>query len=153
MRLLAAPLALLAVACAAHRIPGTDIEDTPDTRAIVAAIDAYRAAAERRDAPAVLALVSQKYFDDAGTADPSDDIDYGQLAQKLAADYARITALRLDIGVRRIDVKDERAFAYVFYEEHFRIQTKTGEVAKSASDQQRMQLVREDGRWKFVSGL
>lgn len=153
MRLLVASLALLALACPAHRIPGTDIEDTPDTRAIVGAIDAYRAAAERRDAPAVLALVSEKYFDDAGTADPSDDIDYGQLAQKLAADYAKITALRLDIGVRRIDVKDDRAFAYVFYEEHFRIQTKTGEVSKTASDQQRMQLVREGGRWKFVSGL
>ncbi len=153
MRSLAATLAVLALACGAHRIPGTTIEDTPDTRAIVATIDAYRQAAERRDAPAVLALVSTKYFDDAGTPDPADDIDYPQLVKRLTADYAKITSLRLDIGVRRVEVKDDHAAAYVFYDEHFRIQTRTAEVAKSASDTQRMQLVREDGQWKFVSGL
>jgi ketosteroid isomerase-like protein len=153
MRLLASALAVLALACAAHRIPGTDIPDTPDTRAVVAAINGYRQAAERRDASAVLALVSPKYFDDAGTADPGDDIDYQQLTKRLAADYQKITALRLDIGIRRIDVQGDRAAAYVFYDEHFRIQTKTGEVGKAASDSQRMQFVREDGQWKFVSGL
>ena len=153
MRLLASALAVLALACATHQIPGTTIQDTPDTRAIVATIDAYRKAAERRDATAVIALVSPKYFDDAGTPDPADDVDYQQLAKRITADYQQITALRLDIGVRRIDVRGDRAAAYVFYDEHYRIQTKNGEVAKSVSDNHRMLLVREDGQWKFASGL
>jgi len=154
MRSLAVTLAVFALACATtHHIPGTNIDDTPDTRAVVAAIDLYRQAAERRDAPAVLALVSTKYFDDAGTPDPADDIDYPQLVKRLTADYAKITSLKLDIGVRGVEIKGDRAAAYVFYDEHFRIQTKTTEVAKSATDIQRMQLVREDGHWKFVSGL
>jgi ketosteroid isomerase-like protein len=153
MRLLVSALTVLALACGARRIPGSTIEDTPDTRAIVAVINSYRQAAERRDPQAVLALVSPKYFDDAGTPDPSDDIDYQQLVNRLTADYQKSTALRLDIGVRRVEVRGDRAAAYVFYDEHFRIQTKATEVSKSASDSQRMQLVREDGQWKFVSGL
>jgi len=40
---------LTVLACAPRRIPGTEIRDTPDTRAVVSAIDAYRQAAEKRD--------------------------------------------------------------------------------------------------------
>ena len=144
---------LLALACSARRIPGTDIKDTADTRSIVAVIDQYRAAAERRDAAAVMALVSRKYFDDAGTPDPADDVDYDQLAKRLGNDYGKIAALKLDIGIKGVDVDDDRASAYIYYDEHYRIATKSGEVARQASDAHRMQFVREDGAWKFVSGL
>src|SRR5690349_21410029 len=114
-----AALLLLAAACATRRIPGTEINDNADTRAIVALIDQYRIAAERRDAGGVLALVSKKYFDDAGTADPSDDVDYGQLRQRITADYAKLTALRLDIALKGIDVENDQAAAFVFYDEHY----------------------------------
>ena len=157
MRLARSVLALAALAlstgCGAPRIPGTDIQDTADTRAVVAVIDAYRAAAERRDAPAIIALVSTKYFDDAGTPDPADDVDYEQLKRRIAADFTKIAAVRLDIGVKKIDVDGDRADAYVFYDEHYRITTKTGEVGKAASDVHRMRFVREHGVWRFVSGL
>ena len=144
---------LTVLACAPRRIPGTEIRDTPDTRAVVAAIDAYRQAAEKRDAAAVLALASPNYFDTAGTPDPADDVDYELLKKRLTADYKQINALRLQLGVRRIDVEGDKAFAYVFYDEHYRIQTKGGEVAKQANDSHRMQFVREGGHWLFVSGL
>ena len=154
LRLLAAPLALLAaLACSPRRIPGTDVRDTPDTRAVIAVIDSYRKAAERRDAGAVLALVSPKYFDDAGTPDPGDDVDYDQLGKRLAADYARVTSLRLDIGVKQVEIDNDTAFAIIFYDQHYRIETKAGEVAKQASDPHRMRFVREQGAWRFISGL
>ncbi len=147
-------LAALAVAaCAPKRIQGTDIQDTPDTRAIVATIDAYRQAVERRDADAVLSLVSRKYYDDAGTPDPTDDVDYDQLRKRIENDYAQVISVRLAIDVKRIDVEDGTAAAYVFYDERYRLRTKTGELGKQASDVLRMKLVREDGKWKFVSGL
>jgi ketosteroid isomerase-like protein len=141
------------LACSGRRIPGTDIKDTADTRAIVAVIDQYRAAAERRDPAAVMALVSRKYFDDAGTPDPADDVDYEQLKQRLSSDFAKLTALKLDIGVRGVEVDDDKAAAYVYYDEHYRIATSGGEVPRQASDSHRMRFVREAGTWKFVSGL
>jgi hypothetical protein len=144
----------LALACGTRRIPGTEIKDTRDTRAIVELITQYRTAAERRDAGAVMALVSKQYFDDAGTPDPGDDVDYGQLRKRISDDFAKLTAMRLEIGVRGIDVDDDHAAAYVYYDEHYRIATRGGgEVPKQASDVHRMRFVREEGAWKFVSGL
>ena len=57
--------------CGPKRIPGTDIKDSPETRAVGDVIEQYRLAVERRDPNAVLALVSRKYFDNAGTTDPA----------------------------------------------------------------------------------
>ncbi len=141
------------LACAGRRIPGTDIQDTSDTRAIVAAIDSYRRAAEQRDTSAVLALVSPKYFDDAGTPDPADDIDYQRLQKRISEDYKNVTALRLDIAVKNVNVDGDEAAAYVFYDEYYRIATRAGEVAKQASDSHRMRFIREGGAWRFLSGL
>jgi len=146
-------LLLALAACAGRRIPGTDIRDTEDTRAIIATIDAYRQAAERRDAPAVLALVSDKYFDDGGTVDPGDDVDREKLAKRLTADYRKISALRLDIGVKRIDVQDDHAEAYVFYEQAYRIAVGSAEIPKQEGDVHRMRLAKENGAWRFTSGI
>jgi ketosteroid isomerase-like protein len=151
--LLVVAAALALTACGSRRIPGTDIKDTADTRAIFGVIEQYRAAAEKRDAAAVMALVSKQYFDDAGTPDPGDDMDYGQLRRRIGDDFSKLTALRLGIDVRQIEVKDDHAAAFVYYDEHYRIQTKGGEIPKQANDSHRMRFVREDGAWKFVSGL
>ncbi|HET7755278.1 MAG TPA: nuclear transport factor 2 family protein [Anaeromyxobacteraceae bacterium] len=139
--------------CGSKRIPGTDIRDTRDTRAIVSVIDQYRIAAERRDADGVLALVSTRYFDDAGTADPADDQDYEQLRKRLPDDYARLTSVKLGMGVKAIDVTGDTATADVFFDGHWRLATKSGEVPKQTSDVNRMKFVREDGAWRIVSGL
>ena len=151
-----AALAALLTGCSPKRIPGTEIRDTPETRGVVAAIDAYRQAAERRDPDAVMKLVSPRYFDDAGTPDPGDDVNYEQLRQRITQDYAKVTALRLDIAVKKIDVDADRAVAYVYYDERYRIALKSGEVSRQAADQHRMTLVRDPdapGTWKFISGL
>lgn len=141
------------VGCAGRRIPGTDIPDNADTRAIVTVIDAYRRAAEHRDADGVLALVSQKYFDDAGTPDPADDIDYQQLKKRIGDDFKNVAALRLDIAVKTVNVDGNQAAAVVYYDEHYRIATRAGEVAKQANDTHRMRFTREGEAWRFVSGL
>lgn len=159
MRLACQPFATLLVTaallggCSTKRIPGTDIKDSPETRAVVDAIEQYRVAAERRDANAVLALVSKRYFDNAGTTDPGDDVDYEQLRKRLVDDYAKLVAVNMEIAVKRIDLDGERAAVFIFYDERYRIRMKSGEVAKQASDIHRMQLVLEDGVWHFVSGI
>jgi ketosteroid isomerase-like protein len=151
-RLLLASVVALA-ACGTHRIPGTEIKDTPDARAIVAVIDQYRTAAERRDADAVLSMVSQSYFDDAGTPDPGDDLDYQQLRALLPDHFRKLTAMRLGIGVREIEVAGDRASANLFYDGYYRVATASGESAKQASDVSQMKFVREQGRWRITGGL
>jgi hypothetical protein len=146
-------LALALAACSTPRIRGTEIQDTPDTRAIVATIDSYRQAAERRDAEGVLALVSPTYFDDAGTPDPADDMDYAQLREMLPGHYRQLSSIKLGIGVREIVVEGDRATANVFYDGHYRVTTAAGEAPKVTSDVAQMRFVRDGKGWKITAGL
>jgi ketosteroid isomerase-like protein len=148
----AALLAYLA-ACSPRRIPGTEILDNADTRAIVAVIEQYQAAAEKRDPAAVLALVSTRYFDDAGTPDPVDDLDYAGLSRALPEDLARLSGVRMEIKVTDIKVDGDKAQAFVRFDARYRVATRSGEVAKTQNDVNRLSFAREQGTWKITSGL
>jgi ketosteroid isomerase-like protein len=152
-RLPAVALLAALVACSPRRIPGTGIPDNEDTRAITRVIEKYRQAVEARDAAAVLAQVSPRYFDDAGTPDPSDDLDYARLAKSLPADLARVDSVRMELRVTDITVEKDKAQAYLRFDTWYRIATRSGEVAKAQNDVNRVNLVREKDGWKIVSGL
>lgn len=151
---LALPLALLlALACAPARIPGTDIADTKENRAVYEVIDEYVRAMNRRDPAAVLALVSDDYFDDAGTPEPGDDLDRERLGKALEKDLKSVETERLAVSVRKIDVQDGTAFAEIFYDNYYRVQTPAGAIPRRDSDVHRVRLKKIDGKWKITSGL
>lgn len=152
-RLASLALVLLAAACSPRRIPGTEVRATDDTTAIAAVIGKYQAAAEARDAAGVLALVSPLYFDDAGTPDPADDLDFERLGRVLPADLARVTGVRMSLKLTDIQVSGDRAQVYVTYDARYRVTTRSGEVAKAQQDVSRLALSREKGSWRIVSGL
>jgi hypothetical protein len=148
-----APAALLLAACAAHRIPGTEVADTEENRAVYAVVQGYAEALQRRDAAALLALVSPAYFDNAGTADPADDLDFARLEQSLPADLGRLESLRVEIQIRNIAVEGEAAVAELWSDGWYRIQTPQGVVPRRDQDLHRMRLARSDGAWRIVGGL
>jgi hypothetical protein len=147
-------LAVLAAAgCSKPRIPETQIEDTPDTRAVIGVVQSYRQAMEKRDAAAVLALVAPTYFDTGGTNDPADDLDRAALEESLAKELARTEGVKLDFTVRKLEVAGDEAQVEVFYDSYYRVQTAAGLRARRDSDVHRMKLQRVEGAWKFVAGL
>ncbi len=146
------PLLVLALACAPKFLQGTEIRDTPDTRAIANQLEAYREAMEKRDAQAVLALAAPNYFDNAGTPEPGDDVDRAGLEQRLQ-DLNKITTLRLQLTIRDIQAKDDKGQAEVFFDQYYRVETPNGPVARHDADVHRMTLQKLDGVWKFTSGL
>jgi len=149
---LVAPLLCLALACAPRFLPHSDIRDTPDARAIAALLETYRQAMEARDAQAVLALVAPRYLDNAGTPDPSDDVDRDGLAAQLG-ELAKVTSLRLELTLRRVDVKGDQATAEVYFDQWYKVTTPNGPVPRHDSDVHRMALRKLAGVWKFESGL
>lgn len=152
----ALPLAValaFAAACATPRIPGTEIRDTRDNRAVYEVVRAYQQALERRDAPALLSLVAPDYFDNAGTPDPADDIDRARLEKTLPADLAKLEGVRLDVTVRSIQIQGDTATAEVFYEEYYRVQTPGGAMPRRDSDLHQIRLKKIEGVWKITSGL
>jgi len=142
--------------CAGARLPGTEIQSTPETRAISTALEAYRSALERRDAATILALAAPDYFDNAGTPDPNDDLDRAGLERQLPRDLTALDSLKVLMTLRRIDVNDKAgtAEAEVFFEQFYRVQTPNGLVARRDADVQRFHLRRVgEQRWLFASGL
>lgn len=152
------PLALCAVialsaGCSPRRIPGTEIEDTGDNRAVYEVVRVYQKALEARDAATILSLVAPDYFDASGTPDPADDLDRAQLEQSLPADLARLEGVRMDVTLRRIDVQRDTATAEIFYENYYRVQTPSGAIPRRDADVHRLQLKKIDDKWKIAAGL
>jgi ketosteroid isomerase-like protein len=151
--LLAALAVLSAWACTPRRFPGTEIADNADTRAVAAAIEAYRAALEKRDAAGVLALATADYFDNGGTPEPADDLDRAGLEARLPKDLSAIEGVKLDFTLRRIEVDGDAAVAEVFFEHYYRVTTPAGAVPRRDSDVHRFRLRRLGGKWLFAAGL
>jgi ketosteroid isomerase-like protein len=145
--------AVAALACSPHRIPGTEVRDSPENRAVYDVVQAYRQAMEKRDAAAVLALVAPDFFDTAGTPEPDDDLDRARLQQALPQDLAKADSVRLEFTIRKIGVLGDKAEAELFYDQYYRVQTPGGAIPRRDSDVHRMKLVKVEGAWKIQSGL
>lgn len=142
-------------ACAPRKIPGTDIDDTSDTRAVMALFSEYRKAVEARDTKAIVNLCDESFSDDGGSANPDDDLTYGSLAQELSARFARVQDVRLEMNVRKIEVNDELNMARVTYSYtlNFRM-PKYSSRLQSETDLKQMTLLRVGKeQWKIVSGI
>lgn len=150
---LLAPLVLLS-GCAAKRIPGTELEDNDDNRAVLKVMDEYRRAVERRDAEKVLALLAPAFKDDGGTPSPEDDLDFATLKERLPQSLARLDDVRLDISVRRIAINkaDDTAKAVYTYNTSFRMPGLSSKPVNE-SEIKEMHFVRVSEQWRIVSGI
>ena len=146
-------VAALSAAACAKNLPNTEIRDTPDNRAIIAVVDAYRKAFDTRNTDAVMALVSPYYYDDSGTVDPSDDVDYKALPGVLRDTFSRITQVRIEFGITEIIVNGNKGQADLFYDAKYRVMTPRHEIPKRDTDIQRLLFQRDGQDWKIISGL
>jgi len=145
-------LSLLA-ACAPKRIPGTDIDDTSETRAILAVMEQYRSAVESKDAAAVAALVSKDFHENAGTPnDPEDDLTAANLAEYLESMFQLVQSPKVEMDVRRIEVGRDLATAIYYWKLNWRMPSLTTRLQKEA-ELERMVLRREGKDWKIVTGI
>ena len=143
---------LLAAGCGHRRIPGTDIEETADNKAIVGVMQGYRSALEHKDAAAIVKLLAPDFRDNGGTATPADDLTPENVQQLLTERFSKVQNLTLDMELRKIEIQDGAAVATYFYTEHYQIPTLTSR-AQTESDLKQMTLVKVKGQWKIASGI
>lgn len=141
------------VACSHATLPGTNIPDSPQTRAVLDVFSRYRDALEARDATSILTLAAPAYYDAGDASRSIGPTDYASLQKKLQADFARVTGVKLEATVKDIEVKGDEARLDYFQVLRYAIATPSGERWKSESDDARMRFVRVDGAWKIASGL
>jgi hypothetical protein len=150
--LLAVGAAVLA-GCAHQKIPGTEIEDSSDTRAIIDVMQSYRKAVEARDVQAIVALADPTFKDDGGSSSPDDDLDYATLAPKLTERFAKLDSVRLDLDIQRIKIQDNVAAAIYHYDTRFVVLSPLNKVQKADSDIKQMAFKRVGKDWKITSGI
>ncbi|MBZ4408305.1 nuclear transport factor 2 family protein [Myxococcus sp. MISCRS1] len=145
-------LSLLA-ACAPKRIPGTEIDDTDETRAILAVMEAYRSAIEARDAHAIQALVSKDFREDAGTpSDPEDDLTAANLGPYLETLFPQLQSPKVEMEVRKVQVGKDIATAIYYWKLNFRMPGLTSRPQKEAELEQ-MVFRLEGNQWKILTGI
>jgi hypothetical protein len=147
-------VALALTACAAKRIPGTDIEDNDDTRAILRVMEQYRTAVESRDAEAVRKLLSTSFKDEGGTTRPEDRMDYNWITERLGRELKKHDELRLDISVRKINFQrdSDTASAIYTWSLNYRMPGLSNKP-QNDSDIKEMWFKREKSGWKILSGI
>lgn len=146
---------LFGFSCGPAYIEGTEVKDTPENRAILEVVEAYRVAIENRDVDALAELVSRQYFDNAATTgDSKDDYGHKELLKKILPILRdNIKAVVYKIQVGRIAIAGNEASVFVEYELTFQLQEAGQEAWATSKDKNRLDVIKEDGRWKVLSGL
>jgi hypothetical protein len=149
--------ALLGVgAGCAHRdyFPGTTIVRNEENRKIIQTVEEYRQRLMQRNVPGLLALASQRYFEDSGTPRSDDDYGYDGLRKVLERQLPRVKSLRYDIEYRNIRVSGTEAEVEVFLDGSFEISApEAGDRYRRVNDYHRFLLNKEGDEWKFLAGM
>lgn len=129
-------------------IPGTEIQDTPEARAVLAMLDRYRVAMKEADVGTLLALASPSYHDDAGTESTDDDLDFDGLRQALAM---RLEVRIVDLQMHYLELTHDGPNLRVVVEETFVLE----EPHTGRTDRVELLLERTTGGYgyRFLSGI
>jgi hypothetical protein len=148
-------VAIVAVGCTPKKIPGTDVDDTDDTRAILDVMEKYRVALEKRDAQAIVSLADESFKDDGGSANPDDDYNYHDLYTKLPEMLKRLGDVRVEFNVRKIELTEDTTSARATFT-YTQSYAMPGLQAKKQTDTEIKQMVLkkvDKNVWKIVSGV
>ncbi len=152
---IAIPLVLaLAVGCSQPTIEGTKITDTDEHRMLYDIVMQYRKAMEERDAETILSLVSERYYEDNGNADPADDYGYFELRDTILPETMEATReVYLTLEIQDIVIDEEKAHVDVRFSSRARIEMPSGSSWDTQRELNRIDFVREDQGWRIVRGL
>ncbi len=144
---------LCAVAgCSPSNIPNTDVPDNSENREVLEFVERYRHAVERRRVGEILALVSERFFDDNGTIQTEDDRDYDRLRGELAR-FEQLLDVRYEMRYRRVTFRSDRVLVDYTYTASFKIATPTGDRWETRLRDNRIELIRESGDFRIISGI
>ena len=145
-------LATLATGCGPEMIPNTDVPDNAENRAVIEFVEDYRHAVERRDVGEILSLVSPQFFDDNGTIPNDDDRDFDALREQLAR-FEQLLDVRYEMRYRNVTYRPDRILVDVTYTASFKVATAQGDRWETRLRDNRIELVREDGEFRIISGI
>lgn len=151
--LVIAVTAVAATGCGTQMIPNTQVPDTGENREVVNFVEQYRHAVGERDGAALLRLVSHEYFDDNGTPAADDDVDYDGVVDALRRWTDDVLDVRYDIRYRRVTAVPNGYYVDYTFIGNFKLRTHEGHRWSRRLTDNRIELRRERGELRIVSGL
>jgi hypothetical protein len=155
LRALPVCLLLAFAACTHNTIPNTDVDDTPDSREVVSFVERYRQAVVARDVNKLMALVAEDYYDDMGTPQGDDDVDFEVLRERLTETFgAELLSVHYDIRYRDVVFLPTKVLVDYTYIGRFRVNTPDGSRWERRLADNRMVLgKKKDGSYTIMSGM
>jgi major membrane immunogen (membrane-anchored lipoprotein) len=149
-----AVFAVLASACSHTMIPNTDVEDSDNNRKVVLFCEKYRHAVEEKDVPALLALASDRYYEDGGNANVEDDIDYAGLKDYLSTTFQKTKTVRYEIRYRTVTFTEKKEVHVDYtYTGSYRLPGIKSDEWRHAVADNRLILIPAGDSFKIVSGM
>lgn len=140
--------------CSAQLIPNTDVDDTDDNRRVIEFCEMYRKAVERGDVAKLLSFADERYYEDGGNVDSSDDIDRAGLSAYLAERFRDVSAIRYEIRYRQVTRgRDNRVFVDYTYSASYQMPSDDGDGWKRAVAENRLELRPKQESFTILSGM
>ncbi|HWA71241.1 MAG TPA: hypothetical protein VG937_02850 [Polyangiaceae bacterium] len=145
---------LVLASCSKEYIPNTDVEETDTNHQIIEFCEKYRHAVEYRNVAQLLEFAHPSYYEDGGTIDPSDDIDYAGLKDYLESKFKDTRGIRYEIRYRNITAgRKDVIFVDFTYSASYKIPTADGDAWRRKVADNRLELVRDKESFKIISGM
>jgi len=146
--------ALVAGACAREYIPNTDVEDTEFNRRVVEFCEDYRHAVERRNVRLLLKLADPRYYEDGGTTDTSDDLDYAGLKQYLEGKFREVKSIRYEVRYREVSRgRNEEVYVAYTFSASYKVPSENGDVWRRRVADNRLELVPKGENFRIIAGM
>ena len=150
----AAALALGACGGSVEYIPGTKVPQSQENQQLIDRLEDYRMAVERKDAAALVLMASKHYWDDAGTAEGTDDFGYQGLQQILTGRFQKVKAIRYSMRYMNVSRRGDRALVDVLIDASFTVTDARGlDLRRDLRDQNQFMLEWDGRNWLFLSGM
>ena len=154
LRALSLVALLVLLGCSRDVIPNTGVEDSEFNRNVIAFCEDYRHAVERRNTEVLLKLADPKYYEDGGSIDTSDDLDFEGLEDYLKKEFAQTKAIRYEIFYRDVTTgRSDQIFVDYTYSASYKVPTSRGDVWRRRVADNRLELVRNGEKFRILSGM
>lgn len=147
---------MVLLGCHTQLIPNTDVEDTPDNRALVEFCEKYRKAVELRDITYLMRIAHPDYYEDGGNVDATDDLDRAGLEKYLHERFSQAKSVRYEVRYRRVGKgRNDAVYVDYTYSASYQIPSIKGDVWRRTVADNRLELVKEPGKdtYLVLSGM
>ena len=140
--------------CSPKYIKGTEVVYTAEKQSVADAVERYRIAVVNRDTDALRALASSSYYENASTTvDPSDDYDRQGFEKVLSELKENVKAVKYEIDITDIQVTKNTARVDLEYRGQYLFVVAGQERWQTSADKNRLNLRKENGQWRILSGM